>query len=110
MQQRKSKKKKINKLHGAKFASYFVMFLLQENPFQRAARRQQRSGSLSSSSTAGDNSDSTSSNANTCSNTASPSTSQEEHTAVDMRGIIVCFTKCCLFYYVSLMQVSLDLQ
>jgi hypothetical protein len=56
-------------------------FLLQENPFQRAARRQQRSGSLSSSSTAGENSDSTSSN------TTSPSTSQDQHTAVDMKGI-----------------------
>lgn len=57
----------------------------RENPFQRAARRQQRSGSSSSSSTAGDNSDSTSSNTTACSNTASPSDSQEQHTTVDMR-------------------------
>jgi hypothetical protein len=73
------------------------MFWVQENPFQRAARRQQRSGSLSSSSTAGDNSDSTSSNTTTCSNTPSPSDSQEQQTAIDMRGIYYFLFKLILF-------------
>ncbi|PNF14580.1 hypothetical protein B7P43_G13281 [Cryptotermes secundus] len=58
----------------------------RENPFQRAARRQQRSSSLSSSSTTGDNSDSTSSNTTTGSNTPSPSHTQEQHSAIHMRG------------------------
>ncbi|GFG34194.1 hypothetical protein Cfor_08171 [Coptotermes formosanus] len=53
----------------------------RENPFQRAARQQNRSGSVSSSSTLGDGSDSISSNTGIVSNAALPSTSQE-YTAV----------------------------
>jgi len=61
--------------------------MLQENPFQRAARRQNRSGSVSSSSTQSDSSDSgSSSSSSTDSSTALPSTSQQ-HTAVTGGGI-----------------------
>jgi hypothetical protein len=67
----------------------FLIFMLQENPFQRAARQQNRSGSVSSSSTLGDSSDSSSSSTGTASNAALPSTSQE-HTAVPIGGI-PCF-------------------
>lgn len=65
-------------------------FLTQrENPFQRAARRQNRSGSVSSSSTlsdGSDNSSSSSSSTGTGSSTALPSTSQQ-HTAVTGGGL-----------------------
>jgi hypothetical protein len=84
-------------MYGGKFANCFVMFLVQENPFQRAAR-QQRSSSSSSSSTAGDNSDNTSSNTTACSDTASPSNSQQQHTGIDMRGIYCFLFKLILFH------------
>jgi hypothetical protein len=71
----------------------FLIFVLQENPFQRAARQQNRSGSVSSSSTLGDGSDSISSNTGIVSNAALPSTSQE-YTAVAAGGI-PCF---CVVY------------
>jgi hypothetical protein len=96
-QQRKLRTKLI-KMCGGKFANCFVMFLVQENPFQRAARRQQRSGSSSSSSTAGDNSDSTSSNTTACSDTASQSNSQQQHNAIDMRGICCFLFKLIVFH------------
>jgi hypothetical protein len=91
-QQKKTKNKTYQNAWG-EYANCFVMFLVQENPFQRAARRQQRSGSLSSSSTAGDSSEST------CSNAASPSDSQEQHTAVDMRGMYSFLFKLILCHW-----------
>jgi hypothetical protein len=63
------------------------LFLVQENPFQRAARQQQRFGS-SSSSTAGGSSDVGS--ISSTSSTTSPSASRE-HVAVAVGGIDCCF-------------------
>jgi hypothetical protein len=87
---RENLRTKINRLYDRKVANCFVMFLEQENPFQRAERRQQRSGSLSSSSTVGENSDSTSSSTTTSSNATSTSPSQD-HTAVAITGIFLLF-------------------
>jgi hypothetical protein len=86
-------------MDSCKPANCFLMFMLQENPFQRAARRQNRSGSVSSSSTVGDSSNSST---GSTSNSALPSTSQE-HTAVAVGGIpcfFFCLTLCSLLCFV----------